>query len=63
MLNDKQSSNDVVQDEDLLIERCNALEDLLECILEDARVDYEDEKGKCLVSYELIGEIRKLLNS
>lgn len=51
----------IAPDDDALIEHCNALEDLLRCIWEDARSDYEDEKGKCLVSSELIRKISSLL--
>jgi hypothetical protein len=52
----------ISQDDDALIERCNELEDLLRCVLEDARADYEDEKGKCFVSSELIEKIFRFLN-
>lgn len=55
------SDSSIAPDDDALIEHCNAIEDLLRCILEDARSDYEDEKGKCLVSSELIGKISSLL--
>lgn len=56
------TSTPLAPDDDALIEQCNAVEGLLRCIWEDARSDYEDEKGKCLVSSELIGKISSLLS-
>ena len=57
-----QTPTPVAPDDDALIERCNALEELLEQIWEDARSDYEEEKGACLVSSELIRKISHLLS-
>ena len=60
MLSGKRSADTktaIPQDDDALIERCNELERLLQLIWEDGRADYEDEKGKCCISSELIGRI------
>jgi len=64
MLNGKRSADSKIaipQDDDALIERCNDLERLLQLIWEDGCADYEDEKGKCSISSELIGRVKKLI--